>query len=250
MSPTPPPPAHPATPPLDDPIDRDGSASLSHGVGDRLTALIVNGSVRPGDKLPTESALMERYGVSRTVVREAISRLQVAGLVETYRGKGSFVLTRPAQSPFTADPGELHTAGDVVALLDFRLGIEVEAAALAAQRRTPAQLRRLDEALGHFAASAGNPGGAARADFALHECIAEAANNRHFVDLLRSLGPTMIAMPHSRLVAADESAESLHFARVVQEHGDIVAAIRRGDPLGAAAATRTHLSNSRARLGA
>jgi GntR family transcriptional repressor for pyruvate dehydrogenase complex len=232
----------------EDPIDRAASASLSHGVADRLTALIVNGDVRPGDKLPAESALMDRYGVSRTVIREAVSRLQVAGLVETYRGKGSFVLTRPARSPFTADPGELRTPDDVIALLDFRLGIEVEAAALAAARRTPAQLRRLDEALTLFTASAGNPGAAARADFALHQRIAEAANNRYFVDLLGSLGPTMIAMPHTRLAAADETARSAHFARVVQEHEDIVAAIRRGDPLGAAAAVRTHLGNSRARL--
>lgn len=232
----------------EDPIDRDGSASLSHGVVDRLTALIVDGTVRPGDKLPAESALMERYGVSRTVIREAVSRLQVAGLVETYRGKGSFVLTRPTQSPFVADPGELRTADDVVALLDFRLGIEVEAAALAAQRRTPAQLRRLDEALGHFSAGVDRPSIAVEADFTLHLRIAEAANNRYFVDLLRSLGPTMIAMPHTRLAAADETAQAVHFARVVQEHSDIVAAIRRGDALGAAAAARTHLANSRARL--
>jgi GntR family transcriptional repressor for pyruvate dehydrogenase complex len=241
-------PAASAAAAAEDPIDRAGSASLSHGVADRLTALIVNGHVRPGDKLPAESALMDRYGVSRTVIREAVSRLQVAGLVETYRGKGSFVLTRPAQSPFTADPGELRTADDVIALLDFRLGIEVEAAALAASRHTPAQLGRLDEALALFAASAGNPGAAARADFTLHQHIAAAANNRYFVDLLHSLGPTMIAMPHTRLAAADETGRSAHFARVVQEHEDIVAAIRRQDPLGAAAAVRTHLGNSRARL--
>jgi GntR family transcriptional repressor for pyruvate dehydrogenase complex len=235
-------------PPSEDPIDRAGSASLSHGVADRLTALIVDGAVRPGDKLPAESALMDRYGVSRTVVREAVSRLQVAGLVETHRGKGSFVLIRPTVSPFTADPGELRTVDDVLALIDFRLGVEVEAAALAAQRRTPAQLRRLEDALAAFTASAAKPSAAVEADYTLHLRIAEAANNHYFVNLLGSLGPTMIAMPHTRLAVADEAAESAHFGRVVQEHGDIVAAIRRGDALGAAAAARTHLANSRARL--
>ena len=90
---------------------------------ERITSLIVSGEVRPGDKLPAESALMERYRVSRTVVRDAIARLQASGLVETYRGKGTFVLTRPTQTTFAADPARLRTVDDLVELLDFRLEI-------------------------------------------------------------------------------------------------------------------------------
>ena len=232
----------------EEPIDRASSRGLAHGVVERITSLILTGEVRPGDKLPAESALMERYSVSRTVIREAISRLQAAGLVETYRGKGSYVLTRPSESSFAADPALLRTPDDLVELLDFRLGCEVEAAALAAQRRTPAQLARISQALQLFTASENKPSSAVDADFQFHLRIAEAANNRYYVDLVSSLGATMIAMPLARLATADAAGESSHFARVTQEHQDILAAIDRGDAQGAAAAARTHLANSRARL--
>ena len=95
-----------------------------------------------------------------------------------------------------------------------------------------------------FAASAGSPSWSVDADFQFHRSIADAANNRYYVDLLVSLGTTMIATPPTRL-AADEAK---HLARVTSEHADMLAAIEQGDAQGAAAATRTHLANSRARL--
>ena len=234
---------------LEEPIDRADSRGLAHGVGERITALIVNGDFRLGDRLPSESALMERYAVSRTAIREAISRLQAAGLVETYRGKGTFVLTRPVQTTFTADPAQVRTLDDVVQLIDFRLGCEVEAAGLAAGRRTPAQLTRISEAHHRFATSDFRPSGQVDADFQFHLSVAKASNNRYYVDVLKSLGPTMIAMPQTRLAAAVDTAEhDLHPTRVSYEHEDIFAAIERGDVQAAAAAARTHLANSRARL--
>ncbi|RYY77530.1 MAG: FadR family transcriptional regulator, partial [Comamonadaceae bacterium] len=66
--------------------------SLAHDVVDALSGRIREGSLAPGVKLPTEAAIMEEFGVSRTVVREAISRLQAAGLVETRHGVGTFVV--------------------------------------------------------------------------------------------------------------------------------------------------------------
>lgn len=233
---------------LEEPIDRADSRGLAHGVGERITALIVNGDFRLGDRLPSESALMERYAVSRTAIREAISRLQAAGLVETYRGKGTFVLTRPVQTTFTP-PARVRTLDDVLQLIDFRLGCEVEAAGLAARRRTPAQLTRISEAHHRFATSDFRPSGQVDADFQFHLSVAEASNNRYYVDVLKSLGPTMIAMPQTRLAAAVDTAEHiLHLTRVSYEHEDIFAAIERRDVQAAAAAARNHLANSRARL--
>jgi len=220
--------------------------SLTDRVVEGIRGQIMAEQVRAGEKLPAESALMELFDVSRTVIREALSRLQAAGLVETYRGKGSYVLTRPSRESFAPEAHPLRTASDAIELLDFRLAVEVEAAALAALRRTDAQLAAMGAALDRFRASRARPSGAVDADFTFHSRIAAATNNPYFTDLLASLGPTMIAMPQTRL--ADEAGQAEQFDRVIAEHEDILAAIGRKDGPGAHAAMRTHLSNSRARL--
>ncbi|MFI7445149.1 FadR/GntR family transcriptional regulator [Nonomuraea indica] len=222
-------------------------ANLTQKLVDSLTARIQEGVIRPGERLPTESSLVETYGVSRTVVREAISRLQAAGLIETHHGRGSFVLARPSTARF--DLGALAREGeptvhDVVDLLDFRTAVEVEAAALAAGRRTEAGLADLREALDRFAAAADHPSTAVNADFLFHLRIALATGNRHFGDLIASFGPSMIIVPRDRLAAAEPG----HFGRIVAEHENIYAAIARRDAEGARAAVRVHLANSRARL--
>ncbi|MBF8189489.1 FadR family transcriptional regulator [Nonomuraea sp. K274] len=208
---------------------------------DTLTARIQEGVIRPGERLPTESGLVETYGVSRTVVREAIARLKAAGLIETQHGRGSFVLARPSTTGFDPAPGT--GLPDVLDLLDFRMGVEVEAAGLAAGRRTEAALAGLREALDRFAGAAGHPGAAVGADFLFHLRVALATGNRYFGDLLGSLGPAMIIMPRERL-----RPDRPDFARIVTEHENIYAAIERGDAAGARAAVRVHLANSRARL--
>ncbi|MDQ4489511.1 FadR/GntR family transcriptional regulator [Sinomonas sp. ASV486] len=227
---------------------RPFGASLTDGVVDRLTGRIVDGGFAPGDKLPSEGELMEQFAVSRTVVREALSRLQAAGLVETYRGRGTFVLTRPSEEAFSIEAGSVRTVPERLELLDFRIAVEVEAASLAAQRRTPAQLDEIARALDVFRASRAKPSGAVDADFRFHTAIAAAASNRYYAELLTSLGPTIIAMPQTRLRAAEGPERDAHFDRVTYEHESIYAAIERGDPAGAAAAVRTHLANSRQRL--
>lgn len=179
---------------------------LSDSVVDAITARIVAGEIRPGDKLPTESALMEELTVSRTVAREAISRLQAVGLVETYRGRGSFVLTRPSEEMFSADPSRLRTGEDVSELLDFRLGIESEASALAAHRRSAGQLAEIARWLTEFSAAGTSPRRALEADFEFHRSIAAATRNKYYIDLIASLGPTMIAMPSGRLAVGDRKS--------------------------------------------
>ncbi|MBG6185008.1 GntR family transcriptional repressor for pyruvate dehydrogenase complex [Arthrobacter sp. CAN_A214] len=223
-------------------------SSLTATVVENIRQQIIDGDIRPGDKLPAESALEEQFSVSRTVVREAISRLHAAGLVETYRGKGTYVLTRPSTQAFAADPENVRTFQDRLDLLDFRLGTEVEAAALAARRRTPTQLAAIDRALGEFIRARDLPSNAVEADFSFHRNITIASNNRFYLDLLTSLGPTMISMPQTRLMQPDTTAQRQHFDRVIEEHRTIADAIDREDPQSAAAAMRTHLANSRVRL--
>jgi len=230
------------------PNARVGGGSLTEKVDRLITEQIVDGTFVSGEKLPSESELMVRFSVSRTVIREAISRLQAAGLVETYRGKGTYVLTRPSEAPFPVGAQQTHTVADRLALLDFRLGNEVEAAGLAALRHTPEQLDEISRALDLFRSSRSKPSGAVEADFRFHFTIAVATNNHYFVDLITSLGPTMIAMPQTRLRAIEIDQRDEHFDRVIFEHEAIFAAIARRDALGANAAARVHLANSRDRL--
>jgi DNA-binding FadR family transcriptional regulator len=202
----------------------------------------------PGHRLPTEAALMAECGVSRTVVREALSRLQAQGLVETRHGVGTFVAAAvpPAAFPRIA-PQRLATLHDVVALLELRIAVETEAAGLAAQRRTEADLRAMRRALAQFLAALGAGQDAVQADFALHHEIARATRNDHFADLLASLGER--AIPRARLGppgAADPGAQA-YLRRVHAEHLDIVDAIAARDADAARAAMRLHLGNSRER---
>jgi GntR family transcriptional regulator, transcriptional repressor for pyruvate dehydrogenase complex len=234
---------------------RRRSRSLAHDLVEGIGAKIQGQSLRPGDKLPTESEIMQAYGVSRTVVREALSRLQAAGLVETRHGIGTFVLEpRPSQG-FGIDPADIATAVDVMAVLELRISLETESAGLAAQRRSEAQLAEMRTALDALEANAGAQGGAGEGagdtvspDFRFHLAIANATGNRYFADIMSHLGTTVIprARINSPRVAHEEPGQYLR--RVNREHEEIFQAIARRDPESARAAMRVHLTNSRERL--
>lgn len=218
--------------------------SLAHELVQALGERIRGGSLAPGDKLPTEAAVMDEFGVSRTVVREAISRLQAAGLVATRHGVGTFVIG-PGEAAFRITAEQLETLRDVIAVLELRIGLETEAAALAAVRRHEEHLREMRTALDAFATAVGEGRDAVEPDFRFHLEIARATGNAHFVELLSSLGAKII--PRARL--ADESNAELqaYLLRANAEHESIFDAIARQDPEAARAAMRTHLANSRER---
>ena len=113
---------------------------LAQTVVDRLAGRIRRGEFKAGDKLPTEYEITRAFGVSRTVVREAMSRLQAAELVETRHGVGTFVREGADSAPFRIAPVETATLNELIAILELRLSIEAEAAALAASRRSQAHL--------------------------------------------------------------------------------------------------------------
>ncbi|WP_457353747.1 FadR/GntR family transcriptional regulator [Roseateles sp. P5_D6] len=216
---------------------------LVDSLGDRIRA----GQLQAGDKLPTEAAIMGEFEVSRTVVREAISKLQAAGLVETRHGIGTFVLG-PGDGPsFKITPEQFSTLQDVIAVLELRIGLETEAAGLAAQRRTADNLIALRKALDAVIAAVEAGQDSVAADFQFHLEIARATQNSHFTDLMATLGAQII--PRARLEpVADMSAERLAYMRRVNaEHESILDAITSQDAESARAAMRTHLSNSRER---
>jgi GntR family transcriptional regulator, transcriptional repressor for pyruvate dehydrogenase complex len=217
--------------------------TLSGTLVESLRTRIVSGDIAPGEKLPSEPRLAAEHRVSRTVVREAIARLNLEGLVHTRRGSGSYALTPPADDADGAPP-LARSLEDRLALVEYRLALEAEAAALAATRRTPAQLGALADRLAALASSDGHPATAIQHDFAFHRLVAEAAANRFLLEALDRLGPQMIAMPRGRLDLHDGG----RFTAVVQEHRAVLAALEAQDPLAAAAAMRVHLAGSRRRL--
>ena len=220
------------------------AARVVAGLKDKILA----GELPAGHKLPSEAELIEEFGVSRTVIREAVTRLRAEGLVETFHGRGSFVLTVPESTSFTVGSTEIRTHRDVLDMIDFRLGIETEAAALAAARGDANRRRAIESAMDAFVAAA--PEDAVEADFRFHRAIAAASGNRFYSDLLDSLGPMMIMLPRMRLGDSYSLTDTGHVDRVRSEHANIAAAILAGDPDAARAAMRVHLANSRRRLDA
>lgn len=235
--------------------------TLTFELVDGLGEQIRDGRFKPGDKLPTEAAIMAEYGVSRTVVREALSKLQASGLVATRHGVGSFVealvpvcsesLRNGEAAGFRIDPAHYATLSDVVAVLELRIGVETEAAGLAAQRRTDADLSAMRQALDAMNAALQAGEDAVAADFEFHLAINRATQNPHFVQLMSTLGSMVIPQAQlaaSRSVAEPTAGDHLAYLRRVQsEHESILDAIAGQDTEAARAAMRTHLANSRER---
>lgn len=221
--------------------------SLSTVVFEGLLEQIRAGKLPPGAQLPTEAELCDLFEVSRTVVREAVARLRSEGLVIPRQGKGVFVSEAPPGS-FAIPEQDLHALPQTIALLELRLGVEVEAAGLCAERCSPAEAEAIRAEMERV--DAGHPDPAQTRihyDYDFHLMIARGARNPQIVDFLtylRGLLEPRLRLGHVLLPALKDE----YFDRIHAEHGAIVAAILRHDPDAARAAMRTHLANSLERL--
>jgi GntR family transcriptional repressor for pyruvate dehydrogenase complex len=220
---------------------------LSVRVVAALRTELLAGRFQAGQKLPTENQLTESYGVSRTVIREALAALAADGLVEARQGAGVFVVNHPA-STFGALASEMGSrVSTALNVLEVRLAIEVESAALAAVRRNPSQEASIQEAFFEFERllQAGEPTGPA--DFAFHRAIAAATGNPFYVEMLEALGkraiPCDVTSPWST-----ELVQSYDYqAGLQREHLVILDAISTGDAEAARGAMRQHLGSSQER---
>ena len=147
------------------------SKSLAMQLVEKMSLQIRAGQLKVGQKLPTEAEIMRNFGVSRTVVREAISHLQASFLVETRHGIGTFVLPQELSPSFRISAHQLGTLRDIIALLEFRISIETEAAALASQRRNSENLEELQNAMNAFKQAIAEGRDAVQADFLFHQEI-------------------------------------------------------------------------------
>jgi len=213
----------------------------------RLAAEIRSSRLKPGERLPTEQELMRQAGVSRTVVREAIAALRAEGLVVTRQGVGAFVAQAPGHGLFRIDPAESASLHQVLLVFELRMGIEVEAAGLAAERRSAEHLLRVEAAHAAFAAAVERGEVAIEADFAFHRALFAATENQYFPRFLEFLG--QIIIPRQSVRPADWSPreQRAYLGRVLREHGAVASAVRAGDAPAARLAMRRHLSNGRDR---
>lgn len=219
---------------------------LAHELVDALGERIRTGAYPVGARLPTEAEIIDEFGVSRTVVRDAISRLQTTGQVVTRHGIGSFVQQQSVDAGFKVHPEQLKTLREIVAVLELRIGLETEAAALAALRRTDENLDKMRAALNRFAQAIELGGDAVEADYAFHAELARATQNIHFSQLFESLGSGQI--PRAKMPATQENTQRQAYLRTIHvEHEGILQAIANQDGESARAAMRIHLGNSRER---
>ena len=219
--------------------------ALSDQVASAISAEIHASRLVEGDKLPTEAMLVKQFGVSRTVVREAVSRLKSLGLVESRQGSGAFVKAA-GFSPLQFDAGLAASRHAVIQMVEVRRALEAEVAALAAERRNRTDIQRIQraaDALEHAVKSAGD---GVDEDVALHRAIADAAQNQFLISTLDYLRQFLHGA--TRVTRANE-ARRADFARQVQvEHGAIINAIVAGDAVKARKAAARHMDNAIKRI--
>ena len=223
------------------------AGSLTDRVCEALTQLINGKGFPPGSRLPSEMKMAGRFGVSRTVVREAVSRLKSEGLVESRQGSGVFVRAENTDAPFRIDPNVMASIESVLHVVELRKVLEGEIAALAARRRSREQMAAIKLALKRIDSDVRAGSDGVEADIAFHRSIAEATGNPHFLALIQFLSKFLRkATQTTRGIEATQASLS---QQVKDEHLAIVDAISRQDGEAARAAARLHMNRASQRLG-
>lgn len=220
-------------------------ASYADQIYGRVLTMISAGEFPTGHRLPSEAKLCDMFGVSRPVVREALARLRQDGLVEARRGSGSYVRAQPPED--LAQLTGMSAIARYQRFQEFRVAVEGAAAALAAQRRSDADMARIQSAHDGFAAEIGSGRFDWHSDRAFHMAVATASGNEFFAHGLDSLD-----MKLGDFMNLSLSLTSLRSPQrgqlVVQEHAQIVDAIRAQEVYGARIAMEHHLIQSRKRM--
>ena len=223
------------------------TGTLTDRVCEALMQLINGEDFPPGSRLPSELKMASRFGVSRTVIREAVSRLKSEGLVESRQGSGVFVRDRNMNAPFRIDPNIMDSIHSVLQVVELRLSLEGEIAALAAKRRTREQMAAIKRALKQIDADEQTGKDGVEADIVFHRSIAEATGNPHFLALIEFLFNFLIKA--TQITRSYEATKSILSHQVKEEHQRIVDAISRQDAEAARAAAREHMEGASRRLG-
>jgi DNA-binding FadR family transcriptional regulator len=207
--------------------------SLADQAADALMERIRGGEWGLGHKLPGETTLAPQLGVGRSTIREAIRQLAGRGVLITRQGSGVFVAALEAAD----DWDQTLRRADITAVIEARIAIEVEASALAAERRTPAELRAMRRAVAERDAHRAGIEEHVDTDMALHRSIVAAAQNPVLIELFDSFTPrSRHAMIELLRLRGEYGSDADHLT-----HERIIDAIADRDSTAAAALTRSHL---------
>jgi GntR family transcriptional repressor for pyruvate dehydrogenase complex len=219
--------------------------NLPSQVARMISEEILARRIRAGDRLPTERELAESFGVSRNVVREAIAKLRFEGVVDTRQGVGVFVLGEASRSVLRIDAEILRDGTLMSSLFELRSIIEVEAAGLAAARRSRNDLAAIKTAVHALYSSEGSES-SADADIEFHRAIVQATGNIYVATFINFI------WEHVRTSIAKANLQIDHATRMPinrKEHTAIYDAIKDRDVERARQCMRTHIANAMGRLG-
>lgn len=193
----------------------------------QLADMIRRGELKPGDRLPSERDLATAFGVGRPTLRQALTVLTEAGVLEAHPGSGVYLrkaATQAAGAPGNAMSMVLMTEKmDLVHILELRIGIEGEAAYLAALRRTPEQLEKLQAAYEAHAHALETRGLAMTEDYRFHAAVGEATGNPVFVKVMLSLADLFAQQLQQTTLSLFHEPDRIEAVR--REHEEILAAV-------------------------
>lgn len=219
---------------------------LSDKAYDDLMQLLGTPGFEPRARLPGETVLAQRLGVSRPVLRQAFARLREEGRIQARKGSGTFVTDAlPQVKPLSL--GTLENIADIRAFLEFRCFIEGEAAARAALMRNADQMHKVSLCRERFEQALAAGSDAVEEDVAFHDAVAQACDNRFFGMTMTALAPqTRFSIGLSRRLAG--RPREARTAGVCREHLAIELAVGRHDAAAARHAMEAHLRGGIARL--
>lgn len=220
------------------------SKSLAEAVAEQLMAMIAKGQLEPGDRLPTEPELMTQFNVGRSTLREAVKSLVVAGLLETRRSSGTFVSESYADYLSQRLNWDMvFSKQDLRHIIEIRLALEEQAAALAAVRATDEQKEHLGQLVDAISDLKMGPEKAVENDIAFHVAIAEASQNPLLLSLLLNVRQVMHGYIRAGYTRRGYSSQA-EADDVANIHRPIVDAIRASQPDQAKKAMHTHFQNT------
>ncbi|WP_027686583.1 FadR/GntR family transcriptional regulator [Rhizobium leguminosarum] len=217
--------------------------NLAEIVVAKLMERIDSGLYAPGEKIPSSAQLCEDFGVSRTVIREALTSLKVGGRVTARQGAGVYVSDKDAKT-LNFEISRIEDIRSAMQILELRLGVEIQSVALAASRRTPEALAEIARAYDNLENLVTEDAEVeARADFEFHLAIARATRNPHFPSFLEAVIESInfdLVLKHRR----SARGYSTYLKKINKEHAAILAAITQGDAKAAKTALIAHLEES------
>lgn len=222
-------------------------SNLTERVTELLLSEIIGGRYQLGDVLPPEQNIADHMGVSRTVLREAVSRLKADGYVTSKQGKGLIVTSNRKPSVLKIHAAEAGDYKEALAIVELRHGIEMVAASLAAERRSPDDLATLHAAVGRMreAIRTGDTVAGVQADLDFHRAIAVASRNEHYVTMFEFLAGLY---KKNLTVSRERSKRAGLAAHAQEEHELLLAAIEDGNPELAKERADVHVRNTAERL--